>query len=138
MLMWRILDYFTEQGTCPIREWYVNQAPAVRAAFDATVFILRGINDWLAPEVKEFKLLDAPHEGLGEIRFDVEERGERGRMRKRRFRPAGLYRPEQREFVLLVGCEKGGRNYWPPKPFDQALKYKALFEQGRGVTGDHF
>jgi hypothetical protein len=138
MAMWRFWDYFTEDHRCPIRDWYGAQDPAVQAAFDVVVLILRDTEDWTASDVEEFKRLEEPHVGLSEIRFqvDVPRRGNRNPY-KRHFRPAGLYRPEERDFVFLVGCEKSGRIYTPADAFDQALRYKTQFESGLGVTDDH-
>jgi len=138
MRPWTLRDYFPETGGCPIREWYARQDAAVQANFDATVNILRATDDWTASEVKEFKLLSAAHAGLAEIVFDVEVRKAGARkVSKRKFRPVGVFRPEEREFIFLLGCEKSGRIYIPSDAFEKALKLKAAFEKGLGAIDDH-
>jgi hypothetical protein len=138
MASWRFMDYCTDDGRNLIQEWYAAQDDAVKVAFDATLFTLAATEDWEAASVQEFKVLTERHAGLGEIRFDVEAK-EPGwkKPRKRRFRPVGIWHPGEREFILLLGCEKSGRIYTPLNAFDLALEYKAQFEQGRGTIREH-
>lgn len=138
MTPWAFRDYFLETGGCPIREWYAGQDPAVQVAFDATVDILKATDDWTDPKVKEFKQLSGPHAGLSEILFDVEARtlGAR-KASKRRFRPVGVLRQYEREFIFLMGCEKSGRIYMPTGAFDTALKLKAALDKGLGAIDEH-
>lgn len=138
MSLWRFFDYCTEDGVNLIQVWYLEQDGKVRAAFDATVFVLGATKDWEDPKVKEFKLLQNRHAGLAELRFDIDVRPPRApKSYKRRFRPVGIWRPEQRQFILLLGCEKTRLTYTPAGAFDTALKYKRQFEQGRGWIREH-
>ena len=56
----------------------------------------------------------------------------------RRFRPVGIWREQEREFVFLIGCEKSGALYTPQNAFGLALGYKAKFERGEGGTSEHY
>lgn len=141
MTPWAFAEYVTEGGVNLIRNWYANQGDQVRAEFDVTVAVVRETRDWLEPEVEALKLLTGKHGGLGlgEIRFWIEERAPRApRTKRRRFRVPGIYRPTQREFILILGCEKFGMNTVPVGAFDLAAKYKKEFDDGRGWTHEHF
>lgn len=132
MALWRFMDYCTEDGRNLIQEWYAAQAEAVKAAFDATLFILAATEDWTVKKFDGFKILTERHVGLGEIRFDLMLN-----RKKRKFRPVGIWPPSGRDFMILLGCEKSGRIYTPLNAFDLALEYKAQFEQGRGTICEH-
>lgn len=136
MIPWTFKDYWTEDGRNLIWEWYEAQDEEVQAAFDGTLLRLRAVDDWLDQRVKEFDLLKRHHAGLGELRFSVMARHPAtGKSFKRRFRPVGVWRQEERDFIILLGCEKTGGNCH--SSFDLALQYKALFEQGRGTIREH-
>lgn len=86
----------------------------------------------------EFKELTGPHAGLSEILFDVEMRTPGARKTsKRRFRPVGIFRELEREFIFLMGCEKSGRIYIPAGAFDTAMNYKVALEKGLGAIDEH-
>ncbi len=132
------MDYETEDRLNLIQQWYEVQDDAVKVAFDYTLRILAATEDWNDSSVKEFKVLTRKHVGLCEIRFKTDARHPNGEPYKRRFRPVGVWRPDSRDFVLLLGCEKWGMNYIPPNAFDLALDYKTqYFEQGRGAIYEH-
>lgn len=137
MKLWRFLDYQTEDGRNLTREWYETQDAFVQVAFDATLRILRAESDWSQME-EEFKVLTRAHSGLCEIRFyvDVYDRVRR-RYRRRRFRPVGIWRPEERVFILILGCEKSRMNYAPHDAFGWALRLKADLEAGKGELHEH-
>ena len=138
MIPWSFKDYWTEDGHNLIQQWYEDQDDEVQAAFDGTLLRLRAVDDWLDRKVKEFDLLSRQHEGLGELRFYVwEDHPDTGKQFIRRFRPAGIWRPEKREFILLLGCEKAHGSYIPHDAFDLALRHKTLLEQGRGTIREH-
>jgi hypothetical protein len=125
MNRWKFWDYYDKDGNNLIVQWYLAQEVAVQAAFDWTLYTLAATEDWTDPRIDEFRVLTGRHFGLCEIRFDLVI----NRV-KRRFRPAGIWRPVQRDFILLLGCEKSGRIYKPQNAFDVALGYKSRFEQG--------
>lgn len=132
------MDYCTADGNNLIRQWYDQQDAGVQAVFDETVLTLRAIDDWSDPNVMEFKELTKKHRGLGEVRFDIfAVHPNTKKPFKRRFRPVGVWRPAQREFVFLLGCEKSGRSYKPNDAFGLALAYKEQFEQGKGMICEH-
>ena len=135
MAYWRFLDYCDENGVNLIRGWYVAQDVAVRVAFDYALRTLEETRDWTKPRFEMFKVLTGKHVGLCEIRFSVEE----NKKPKRRFRPVGIWRPDSRDFILLIGCEKKMRGgiYIPVSAFDLAMNYKAQYEQRRGTTCEH-
>ena len=139
MVPWSFYDYWTADGRNLIREWYDVQDLEVQVAFDGTLLRLRAVDDWLDRRVKEFDVLRERHAGLAELRFSVPAlHPDTGKKYKRRFRPVGIWRPEMRDFIILLGCEKTGGSYKPHGAFDLALEYKALFEQGSGFIHDHF
>jgi hypothetical protein len=131
MSQWLFLDYRTEDRVYLIREWYRRQDGAVRAAFDATVTLLAEKPDW--SKTKMVKELTREHTGLTELVINIK------RQRPfRHIRPVGIWRPEERLFIFLTGCEKYNRVYIPENAFNEALKYKAHFEAGRGTIHGHF
>ncbi len=135
MTPWRILEYVTADGISPVQDWYEAQEDGVRAAFDNVILLLRAVEDWLNPERVEFANLKREHVGLSEVRFWFKPRF---LAKHRKFRVAGLYRPDEREFVLLVGCEKRLRSlYIPRDPFDLAMTYKQHLEVGEGGLREH-
>jgi hypothetical protein len=139
MALWRFLDYITEDDENLIADWYKVQDDEVRAEFDATLLILGALDDWTGSYTEEFKPLTDKHMGLGEIRFSVDALAPGAkRPHKRRFRPVGIWPPVgDHEFILILGCEKSGRTFMPHGAFDTALRYKVLFDQGKGTTREH-
>jgi hypothetical protein len=141
MSLWTIKAYYLANGTCPMRNWYTAQDVEVQAQFDATLATLVATEDWEDRDTKQFKVLRADHVGLGEIRFKIEEwqRGVRGRTKLvRRFRPVGIWPPVvEREFILLLGCEKSRGVYIPDDAFTLALEYKRRLEAGEGEANEY-
>ena len=131
MSMWHIKAYWLPGDTCPIQDWYRKQDVPVQAEFDAVLDILKATVDWTS--TNPFKVLKKDHRGLGEIRFGLEK------PRKRRFRPVGIWPPiTEREFVLLVGCEKERNGVLIPYgSFALALEYKRRLENGQGRIEDY-
>ncbi len=131
MAAWQIKAYYLRGGTCPIRDWYRAQDVAVQAGFDATLDILKATVDWT--DSKAFKVLKRGQAGLGEIRFRL------GEPELRRFRPVGMWPPiNNREFILLVGCEKKSNGVLiPDDAFELALEYKRRWERGEGEVHDY-
>lgn len=138
MSPWRFIAYHPKGEGCPIRDWYEAQHPKVQVAFDFTLATLKGTDVWVG--TKEFKELTREHLGLAELRFNVEfpKPGSPSGRVKRRFRPLGIWRPREREFVLLVGYEKSGRLRLPPNVFVLAFKYKREFGLGMGELHEYF
>jgi hypothetical protein len=141
MARWRFLDYYTDANPpkCPIWDWLGKQDKRTLAAFDATRGILQGVPNWDDPEVLEFKFFrDGPFAGLGELRFHIFEKVAATKKQiKRRFRIAGIWRPDEHEFIMLTGCEKSGKIKIPQDAFEQAMALKLAFEQEKGVLDDH-
>lgn len=107
--------------------------------FDTTVLLLRGLTSWETPEIQEFKILTGKHFGLSEVRFGVRPKRSERKIPIRRFRPVGIYWPEQRAFGFVLGCEKKMRGsiYIPDKAFDLALDHKNEWQQGKGRFDEH-
>ena len=130
MALWRIMAYHPEPESCPIQEWYAAQDEGVQAAFDAVLTTLGATVDWI--DTWQFKALTRNHVGLGEIRFKLEGPP------MRRFRPVGIWPPlREREFILLLGCEKNRHVYIPPDAFMVALQHKRQLEAGEGEIHDY-
>lgn len=107
MSVWQIKAYWLPGETCPIQDWYRAQEIHVQAEFDAILATLKVTIDWT--DTRSFKVLKRRHAGLGEIRFRLEK------PEKRRFRPVGIWPPiVEREFILLVGCEKERNGIFDP------------------------
>jgi len=130
------MDYLTgdERPRNLIQHWYGQQGPDVQAEFDATVITLQRTENW--KKAHEFKELSRQHRGLGEIRFAVRTR-KHGKEEVRRFRPVGIWKEDEREFIFLIGCEKSRGVYNPANAFDIALMLKAKLENGEGDTCEH-
>ncbi len=139
MALWRFFDYVTEDDHNLIEEWYAVQDPEVQAQFDATLFVLGATEDWEAEDVEEFKPLTRNHAGLGEVVFHINALAPGAKKaHRRRFRPVGIWPPAvNREFVLILGCEKSRSTYMPHDAFGTALRHKALLEAGRGTIREH-
>ncbi len=130
MALWRIRAYHLENRSCPIEDWYEAQDEEVQAEFDATLTTLGATVDWT--DTWQFKVLTRNHTGLGEIRFKLQGPP------VRRFRPVGIWPPVvEREFILLLGCEKRGHVYVPHDAFTLALDYKRRLEAGTGEVYDY-
>ncbi len=130
MPRWTIKAYQLASGVCPIKDWYRGQDAEVQAAFDATLTTLAATSDWL--DTWQFKVLTRRHIGLGEIRFKLEGPP------IRRFRPVGVWPPlVQREFIMLLGCEKRGNIYIPDDAFAVALDYRRRLEANEGEVHDY-
>ena len=130
MALWRIMAYHLAGGFCPIQEWYAAQDVEVQAAFDVALTTLSATDDW--SDTSQFKELTKSHTGLGEIRFKLEGPP------VRRFRPVGIWPPiVDREFILLLGCEKNRNIYIPPDAFTLALEYKRRWDRGEGEIHDY-
>ena len=121
------MDYHTEDAGNLIRSWYAGVDDKVRAAFDGVLDILRATREW--DDLYQFKnFTTGDFVGLSQLRFSIWEKGKV----KRRFRPLGIWRPQDREFVLILVCEKSGRMKKPSDAFELALKYKTQFDLGKG------
>jgi hypothetical protein len=136
---WAVREYVTEEGQNLIRLWYAKQGQEARAEIDVGVAVLRQTPDWLDPELELFKVLVGKHQGLSQIRinFGVRPPGTK-KQTVRRIRILGVYRPEAREFLMILGCEKFGMNTTPPNAFDDALRYRNEWSLGRGWTHEHY
>lgn len=134
MTRWAFRQYVTDWGEWPFRDWYNRQAEHVMAAFDFTRRFLEDQEDWIEPEIEEFRLFDGPHAPLGEMRFRADDRNSGGRVvKKRRIRPVGFLRPEHRDFVLFgAGEERRNGTYEPANTMDRALRLFRSFQEGRG------
>src|SRR5271157_4273762 len=123
MAHWRFLDYYTEDDADPFNQWYALQGEQVQAGFDATISILGEIETWDDPNypVSAFKVLtrNPQHAGLSELIFEATIGN-----RKRQYRVIGIWRREQRDFIMLTGFEKSGRSTNPPNAFEVAVKLR--------------
>ena len=131
MAIWQIKAYWLPGDTCPIQDWYRAQDVEAQAVFDATLGTLTATVDWA--DTKSFGELKRDHAGLGEIRFRLEG------PEKRRFRPVGIWPPiTEREFILLVGCEKKRNGVLiPENAFTLALEYRRRLADGEGRIDEY-
>jgi hypothetical protein len=130
MAYWEFLDYITEDRRNPIMDWWGTLEPEPKADFNLLVVTMSETEDW--DEVKEskrkYKELSRNFPGMYELKFKV------GRTN---YRPLGILKRVERQFVFLGGCEKHG--FWtvPRDAFNEAYKQKMQFEQGKGTTRAH-
>ena len=137
MAAWRFFDLVIDDRNL-IAEWYATQDARAQAAFDAALTTLAAVEDWLNPPLEEFKVLEKAHAGLCTVRFDVKTfNPETKKLVPRHFRPATIWHKEKRELILILGCEKSGRIYFPNNALDTALKYKSRYESGEGYLVEH-
>ncbi|HVB58595.1 MAG TPA: hypothetical protein VNE63_19500 [Candidatus Acidoferrales bacterium] len=132
MGFWKFKDYVTEQHRSPLLEWYGTLEEGVQAEFDLLLKNLDETEDWdeVKPRKRKYKELSRRHEGLCELLLKVG---------KRKFRPLGILRRETREFIFLGGAEKIGQDATDPEgAFDEALRLKGKFEEGRGEVRDYY
>lgn len=130
MAYWEFLDYITEDHRNPVLEWYGALAPPVRADFDLLVLTLSETEDWdeAKPKKRKYKELVRNYPGLYELIFKVG---------KINFRPLGIFKRSERQFIFLGGCEK--HTFWtvPADAFKDAYRLKTKFDQGKGATRAH-
>jgi len=131
MGFWKFKDYVTEQHRSPLLEWYGTLDEVVQAEFDLLLKNMSETENWdeVKPRKRKYKELTRQHEGLCELLLKVG---------KRSFRPLGILRRETREFIFLGGAEKIGQDASDPEgAFDEALRLKGKFDEGRGGTRDY-
>ena len=133
MTPWRFTEYITEELRFPFSDWYSGQPVEVKAQLDFVIGLLRNL-DSLTDDERRFKVLTGDDVGLSEIRFSVEapHPTERKKRKKLRVRPLGIYRPEQREFLMLTGAIEWGKGYLPKGVFAEAHRLMRAFGSGRG------
>lgn len=131
MAQWEFLDYITEGHQNPVLNWYGTLDDDVKAGFDVLVAALSETPDWDAVKKKKrkYKELFKQHAGLSQLMFKVDGK---------KFRPLGILRRQQRQFIFLGGCQKHTW-FWtiPPKAFEEAMRLKGELEQGRGALNAH-
>ncbi len=132
---WTFRQYVSDWGEWPFRDWYNEQETRVRVLFDFYKDLLRNRENWLMPEIKEFRLFDGPHAPLGEIRYRADDEDRHGRMvKRRRIRPIGFLRETEHDFILFVGCEEiRNGQYIPSDAPDKALRLFREFQLGKGT-----
>ena len=120
---WRVVSVRFKNGMQP-------KMSRCRLRLDVALTTLSATDDW--SDTRQFKELTKSHTGLGEIRFKLEGPP------IRRFRPVGIWPPiVEREFILLLGCEKNRNIYVPPDAFTLALEYKRRWDRGEGEIHDY-
>lgn len=132
MSPWQVLEYVSEDGRNQFREWFDGCLKEnERATLDATLDILKASADWLKPRRKTFEPLTKKQKGLHEIRFFPYESD------FIKFRAVGIYRPNERQFILLGGCTKRLGLYSPRGAFETAKQNHEAFEAGIGTICEH-
>ena len=111
-------------------DWWGSLEPEPKADFDVLVAVLAETEDWdeVKKKRRKYKELTRKYPGMYELIFKV------GR---KNFRPLGILRRVERQFIFLGGCEKHPVWTVPPNAFENAYKLKGQFEQGRGRINAH-
>jgi hypothetical protein len=139
MAMWPFFDYITDGGKVPVEEWAVNHLVlAEQAEFDVAVDYLQRIEDWgsVKKARRKYRELQRELQGLTELKFSVTVQI-MGRNLKKHFRPLGILKRDQRQFIFLGGFQKGNPGPIPVDAFTDALRYKREYEQDRGDIREH-
>jgi hypothetical protein len=140
MALWRFLDYVTDDEKNPVNEWCENYLTvSEQAEFDLVVDYLARIRDW--DEVKKarrkYRELERELVGLTELKFTTTIQN-MGKNITKHFRPLGILKREEQEFIFLGGFQKGRSNIpIPADAYIKALRYKKEHEQNRGTTHEH-
>jgi hypothetical protein len=139
MPSWRFLDYIADDQKNPVVEWSENILTASeRAEFDLVVDYLERIPDWDEVKKAKRKYRELKREliGLTELKFSTTVQG-MGRNRKKHFRPLGILKRPEREFIFLGGFQKGNPDPIPADAHENALRYKQQYENNRGRVDEH-
>ena len=137
--MWQFFDYITDGGRVPIEEWVVNHLVlSEQAEFDVAIDYLQRIEDWdsVKKARRKYRELQRELQGLTELKFSVTVQI-MGRNLKKHFRPLGILKRHQRQFIFLGGFQKGNPGPIPVDAFTDALRYKREYEQDRGDIREH-
>lgn len=139
MAMWQFFDYITDGGEVPVENWVANHLLlAEQAEFAVAIDYLQRIEDWdsVRKASRKYRELDRNLQGLTELKFSVTTQA-MGRNFKKHFRPLGVLKREQQQFIFLGGFQKGNPDPIPADAFINALRYKQEYEQNRGTTREH-
>jgi hypothetical protein len=139
MALWRFLDYVTDDSRVPIEEWVSNHLePAERAAFDVVVDYLGRIDDWDEVRKSSRKYCELKRQlvGLTELKFATVTQA-MGKNHKKQFRPLGILKRLERQFIFLGGFQKSNPGPIPINAYTDALSYKKEYEQNRGDLREH-
>lgn len=130
MAYWEFLDYITEDHRNPVMDWWGGLEPQPMADFDVLVAALSETEDWdeAKKSKRKYKELTRNYPGLFELIFKADGKN---------FRPLGILKRIERQFIFLGGCEK--HPFWtvPANAFENAYKLKTKLEKGRGATRAH-
>jgi hypothetical protein len=139
MAFWQFFDYITEDNKNPLSDWYGTLEPDEKAIFDILVKQLAETEDWAAVKKKrrKYKELEWEDIGLTQLIFETERRY-LGRHFKKQFRPIGIWKKDEWQFIFLNGCQKHGvLGTTPPDAFKEARRLREQLEAGRGTTREH-
>jgi hypothetical protein len=130
MSYWEFFDYITEDRRNPVLEWWGTLEPEPKADFEFLVLTLSETEDWdeMKERKRKYKELARRYPGMYELKYKVAGTN---------FRPLGILKRVERQFIFLGGCEKHGLWTAPPGAFDEAYKLKKQYEQGRGTIRAH-
>ena len=132
MGFWRIKDYCPNPPDNPIQDWYDDQVEEIAVAFDFALHIVARTEDWKKSEIRPLVVpIEDPYVGLYKILVDVELSYQK---EKRLIRPIGIWRPDSRDFIILLVSTEHGNDYDPP--LIRALELQARWEKKEGETYD--
>lgn len=125
MAFWQFYEYITENRQNPMSDWYGMIKPEELAAVEVFIDTMANTEDWDEPKPKErnYKELTKKHVGLTQLILEVNGKP---------FRLIGTLNRIENKFIFFGACEK--HTWWtiPPNAFDNALRLKELWDQGRG------
>jgi len=121
------MSYQPEGGEEHLLEWYYGQEEDLKAQFVADLLSLAWVDEW--DEETDCVALTGQYLGLNELVIDIKLA-----TYWLHIRPVGIWKPDSRDFIILLCCEKNGDDYDPP--LSKALEYKTAWEQHKGEIYD--
>jgi hypothetical protein len=120
--LWRFWDYGTQEANL-FDEWYCSVSPFARDLIDGILKNCLKVADhqqWLA--FKRFLTGKYKSEKIWELRFKAD---------RREYRILGIFGPQRKEAILLMGCYHKDGNYTPPSALDVAHDRAKAVKLGR-------
>jgi hypothetical protein len=124
MTPWKLSIFSPEPDVYPVRDWYDEQADAVKAEFDVAIQYFRadaGTHGVVALKKK-------PYVGLHAISVTIQDGGD-----EVEFGVMGSFRPDSSEFVLFAVCNRYTEDYF--SCMSLVLKYRQAWEDGDSKGG---
>jgi hypothetical protein len=129
MVFWKFVEFCKDGGTNVFRTWYQAQHCNVQAACKWAIHETAITED--LETYSPYKILKRKDVGLGEIKFEADDKAGTG---VRKFRALGFWNYDRSDFILV----SGGRKPIPQVTFDNVLDIQLrYFLYGEGYLDEH-